>query len=160
MGKPNQRGGHYKGKVLALVDRTTGKARAQVVDRLSKKDLEPIIRANVAKEARMMTDEATYYLWLADAFAEHQSVNHGAGEYVRGEAHTNTLEGFFSIFKRGMKGVYQHCAHRHLHRYVAEFEFRYNNRSALGVEDRERARAALAGAAGKRLKYNPADRRP
>ena len=76
-----------------------------------------------------------------------------AGEYVRGDVHTNTVEGYFSIFKRGMKGVYQHCSEKHLHRYLAEFDFRYNNRTALGVEDVERAVKALEGVAGKRLTY-------
>lgn len=81
-------------------------------------------------------------------------MNHKAGEYGRGEAHTNTMEGFFSIFKRGMKGVYQHCGHKHLHRYVAEFEFRYNNRVALVVEDSQRAINLLLSAKGKRLTYH------
>lgn len=94
-----------------------------------------------------------YYHWLAEMFAEHQTVVHSAGEYVRGDAHTNNLEGFFSIFKRGMKGIYQHCAKRHLHRYAAEFEFRYNNRMARGVDDAARAAVALAGSRGKRLTY-------
>jgi hypothetical protein len=80
-------------------------------------------------------------------------VVHGADEYVRGDVHTNNLEGFYSIFKRGMKGVYQHCAEKHLHRYLAEFDFRYNNRSALGVEDSARAAVALRGIVGKRLTY-------
>jgi hypothetical protein len=84
-------------------------------------------------------------------------VNHGAGEYGRGRVHTNTVEGSFSIFKRGMKGVYQHCSEKHLHRYVAEFEFRYNNRTALGVEDGERSRQALRGLIGKRLTYRRFD---
>ncbi len=84
-------------------------------------------------------------------------VNHGAGEYGRGNVHTNTLEGFYSVFKRGMKGVYQHCSERHLHRYVAEFDFRYNNRVKLGIGDAERADCALRGIVGKRLTYrNPA----
>ena len=100
-----------------------------------------------------MTDEAGQYAHLGKEFASHEYVNHGAGEYGRGEVHTNTLEGYYSIFKRGMKGIYQHCSERHLHRYVAEFDFRYNNRSALGVEDAERATAALKGIIGKRLTY-------
>ncbi len=101
----------------------------------------------------MMTDEAGQYLNLGDHFASHESVNHGKEEYVRGDAHTNSVEGFYSIFKRGMKGVYQHCSERHLHRYVAEFDFRYTNRSARGCEDQERANRALSGVAGKRLTY-------
>ncbi len=142
-----------KMKVLALVDRETGVVRSQVIDHLSRRDIEPILKENIAKEARMSTDEASYYRKLGDHFAEHMSVNHSAEEYVRGEAHTNTLEGYFSIFKRGMKGVYQHCAKKHLHRYAAEFEFRYNNRQSKGVDDRDRAEALLSGIAGKRLMY-------
>ena len=120
---------------------------------MSRRDIEPIIKQNVAREARMSTDEASYYRQLGNHFAEHMSVNHSAGEYGRGEAHTNTLEGYFSIFKRGMKGVYQHCGKKHLHRYAAEFEFRYNNRIANGVDDLGRSMLALQGARGKRLTY-------
>jgi hypothetical protein len=80
-------------------------------------------------------------------------VSHGIGEYGRGEITTNTIEGFFSIFKRGMKGVYQHCAKEHLERYLAEYDFRYNTRSALGIEDQERTTIALRGIKGKRLTY-------
>ena len=92
-----------------------------------------------------MTDEGGHYSRLGSDFASHETVQHKADEYVRGDVHTNTVEGYFSIFKRGMKGVYQHCSEKHLHRYVAEFDFRYNARSALGVEDVERTRRALAG---------------
>ena len=90
-------------------------------------------------------------------FAAHETVKHSAGEYVRGDIHTNTVEGAFGIFKRGMKGVYQHCAEKHLHRYLAEFEFRYNHRIALGVDDTTRAAAALKGMKGKRLTYRRTD---
>ncbi len=82
---------------------------------------------------------------------------HGQGEYVRGTVHSNTIEGYFSIFKRGMKGVYQHCAEKHLHRYLAEFDFRYNNRTKLGIDDQQRSANALKGIVGKRLTYNPAN---
>ena len=119
------RGYLHKSKVLALVDRSTGRSRAQVVDHLSKKDVYPILQANIAREANIMTDEAPMYRGLDKLFADHLSVNHGAGEYGRGSTHTNTIEGFFSIFKRGMRGIYQHCAHKHLHRYLAEFDFRF-----------------------------------
>lgn len=154
---PRKAGHQHKMKVIALVDRETGRARAQVIDHLSKKDIKPIILANVAREARMMTDEASYYLWLEQIFAEHHSVVHSRGEYVRGDAHTNTLEGFFSIFKRGMKGVYQHCGKQHLHRYAAEFEFRYNHCAALEIDDTQRANAIIKGAEGKRLTYRRTD---
>ena len=145
-----------KMKILALVDRDTGKVRSQVIDHLSRRDIEPIIKKNVAREARMSTDEASYYRQLGKHFAEHMSVNHQAGEYGRGEAHTNTLEGYFSIFKRGMKGIYQHCAKKHLHRYAAEFEFRYNNRIGNGCDDAARARILIQGISGKRLTYRGA----
>ena len=156
-GSKKGRGYAHKHKVLALVDRTTGKARMMVVDTLSAKALAPILNENIAKEARLMTDEANYYTVIGREFAEHGVVAHTKGEYGRGEVHTNTIEGFFSVFKRGMKGVYQHCGKRHLHRYAAEFNFRYDNRSANGVEDQERAEIALKGIRGKRLTYQQPD---
>jgi hypothetical protein len=100
-----------------------------------------------------MTDEGTWYRQPGRSFADHQTVAHRRKEYRRGAAGTNTVEGFFSIFKRGMKGVYQHCAEKHLHRYLAEFDFRYSNRIRLGVDDVERTRRAIVGAGGKRLIY-------
>jgi transposase-like protein len=147
------RGYAHKHKVLALVDRKAGTARTMVVDDLKATTLTPILTDNIAREARVMTDEAGYYNRLKDEFADHEFVRHGAEEWARGEVHTNTIEGFFSIFKRGMKGVYQHCAKKHLHRYAAEFEFRYNNRVALGYSDSDRAGRALQGIKGKRLTY-------
>src|SRR5690606_7031355 len=110
------------------------------------------------RETRLMTDAARYYVAVGKEFAEHASVDHGRDEYVRGEIHTNTVEGYYSIFKRGMKGVYQHCSEKHLHRYLAEFDFRYSNRSALGVEDQQRAGLALEGMKGKRLTYKGPNR--
>ena len=100
-----------------------------------------------------MTDEASHYIGVGREFASHGSVNHKRDEYVRGDIHTNTVEGYYSIFKRGMKGVYQHCAEKHLHRYLSEFDFRYSNRIALGVDDGERRTLAIKGASGKRLTY-------
>lgn len=152
-GVPKGRAYHHKMKVLSLVDRETGRARSIVVDDLKRDTIEKFVGENVAREARLMTDEAWFYGRIGKEFADHQSVAHQKEEWVRGDAHTNTIEGYFSIFKRGMKGVYQHCGKRHLHRYVAEFEFRYNNRSALGVEDGQRVRSALGGIKGKRLTY-------
>jgi transposase-like protein len=157
--KPNARGGHHKHKVLALIDRDTGRARSMVIEDVNAKEIGPILRENIDKEARLVTDEASHYLPLGKHFADHASVNHGKGEYVRGEIHTNTAEGYFSVFKRGMKGVYQHCGKKHLHRYVAEFEFRYNHRIANGVNDTARAAAILKGAEGKRLTYRRPDAR-
>ncbi len=147
------RGYHHKHKVLSLMDRSTGKARSMVVDSLKASDLAPILRENIAKEAMLMTDEAAYYTKIGREFGGHEIVRHGTGEYGRGEHHTNTIEGYFSIFKRGMKGVYQHCAKKHLHRYLAEFEFRYNNRAALEILDGRRTANALSGIVGKRLLY-------
>jgi transposase-like protein len=147
------RGGHHKLKVLALVDRETGRSRAMVVDSTKATDLAPIIFHNIAREARLMTDEAYHYSAFSLSFADHQTVNHRRAEYVRGEAHTNTIEGYFSIFKRGMKGVYQHCAKKHLNRYLAEFDFRYTHRVANGYNDTNRADQLLLGVVGRRLTY-------
>ncbi|MCK0167054.1 IS1595 family transposase [Jannaschia sp. S6380] len=155
---PNARGGDHKMKVLTLVDRETKQARSIVVDDIKKSTLVPILRENISREAFVLTDEARQYQGLATSgdFSGHDWTTHSAGEYVRREApevHTNTVEGFYSIFKRGMKGVYQHCGKQHLHRYAAEFDFRYNHRVANGVDDAERGQIALRGATGKRLTY-------
>ena len=147
------RGYAHKHKVLSLVDRSTGRAKSIVVDDLRSKTLVPILKKNIAKEATIYTDEASQYMHLDQHFEDHDFVRHGAGEYVRDDVHTNTIEGYFSIFKRGMKGVYQHCAKKHLHRYAAEFAFRYSNRSAAGIDDRDRANLALQGTRGRRLTY-------
>ncbi len=152
-GSVKRRGHGHKNAILSLVDRNSGQVRSFHVEGTSAADIVPIIKANVAKETAMMTDEGGHYFTLGDHFATHESVSHKADEYVRGDVHTNTVENFYSMFKRGMKGVYQHCSEKHLHRYVAEFDFRYNNRIALGVGDKERAVHALEGATGKRLIY-------
>lgn len=157
-GAVKRRGYAHKNAILSLVDRNSGQVRSFHVDGTSAKDLLPIIRANVAREAAIMTDEAGQYEKLGDEFASHESVNHSAGEYGRGDAHTNTAEGFYSIFKRGMKGIYQHCSEKHLHRYVVEFDFRYNNRVRLGVNDVSRTEVALRGIVGKRLTYRDSSR--
>ena len=148
------RGGAHKMKVMTLVDRDTGRAKSVVVDDLRKDTMAQVISDNMSKEARMITDEYRQYKLMAkDVAAQHDTVNHAAGEYGRGDIHTNTVEGFYSIFKRGMKGVYQHCGKQHLHRYAAEFDFRYNHREANGVNDAERADVALSAAIGKRVLY-------
>jgi transposase-like protein len=147
-----RRGHGHKNAVLALVERG-GRVRSFHVDGVSAADIVPIVKANVAKETAMMTDEGGHYFTLGDHFASHESVSHKADEYVRGDVYTNTIEGYFSIFKRGMKGVYQHCGEKHLHRYLAEFDFRYNNRSRLGINDNERVTKIAAGITGKRLTY-------
>jgi hypothetical protein len=156
-GVPKRRGYAHKHAVLTLVERG-GDARSFHVDGTAAKDVVPILKANIARETRMMTDEAGQYTHLKKDFAEHEVVRHGAEEYVRGDAHTNTVEGFYSVFKRGMKGVYQHCSEKHLHRYLAEFDFRYNNRVARGVDDTQRTGRALRGVVGKRLTYRSAYR--
>lgn len=151
---------HNKNKVLSLVDRSTGRVRSFVVDRLNSEVVGEILAANIAKEARLVTDEASHYIRAGKTFdGGHEWVRHRAEEYVRGDVYTNTIEGYFSIFKRGMKGVYQHCSKKHLHRYMAEFDFRYSNRSATGCEDQERAMRALVGGIGKRLTYRSPDGR-
>ncbi|HAY05563.1 MAG TPA: IS1595 family transposase [Hyphomonas sp.] len=150
---------HHKMKVLSLVDRETKQARSVVVDTLDKKTIWPIVRENVSKEARILTDEARHYLGIGYHYGSHKSVHHGSGEYVSAAdpaIHTNTVENYFSVFKRGMKGTYQHCGKQHLHRYLAEFDFRYNNRIALGVDDKARADAIVCGIQGKRLTYETA----
>jgi transposase-like protein len=146
------RGYGHKFKVLSLVDRTTGKARSFKVDNVDGKTIIPIVRENIAKEAVVMTDDAAHYKHLKAGFAGHEIVRHSKGQYGYGVVHTNTIEGYFSIFKRGMKGIYQHCSEKHLHRYLAEFDFRYNERK---VTDGERAETALKGIKGKRLTYAP-----
>ena len=152
-GIPRPRGGFpHKCAVLTLVNRE-GEARSFQVEDTRARNIVPIVKANIAREARLATDEAGVYKKVGRTFAQHESVNHLHDEWVRGEFHTNTVEGYFSIFKRGMRGVYQHCSEKHLHRYLAEFDFRYSNRSALGCEDTERTERAIRGAEGKRLTY-------
>lgn len=150
-------GGHgHKFGVLSLVDRDTGQSRWFAFDAFRKTEVHPIVRANISREARLMTDEHTMYQRIGKEFAEHGTTMHRAKQYVDFDdrsIHTNTVEGAFSIFKRGMKGIYQHCREHHLHRYLAEFEFRYNNREKLEISDTIRAEIALRGVVGKRLTY-------
>jgi hypothetical protein len=127
------------------------------------------VTENIDREARLHTDESKLYGDAADHFAAHETVKHSTGEYVRRifkpepggftveKVHTNSAEGYFSIFKRGMRGIYQHCAEKHLHRYLAEYDFRYNHRVALGIGDIDRTLAAIRGVAGKRLLYRQPD---
>ncbi len=159
-GMPVRSGFNHKMKVLTLIDRDTKTARSCVIDDLKIATIAPIINENVAKEAALMTDEAHRFKSIGKGFASHDTVNHARDEYVRyGKpmVTTNTVENYFSVFKRGMKGVYQHCAKKHLHRYLAEFDFRYSNRSANGVDDTMRAAKTLSMIGGKRLTYRRAD---
>jgi transposase-like protein len=155
-GRALQKGTGHKMAVLALVDRDSGKSRWFHIENSRASDIHPIVAANISREARLMTDEAKMYRKIGREFAEHGTTVHAAFNYVSREdrtIHTNTVEGAFSIFKRGMRGVYQHCAEHHLHRYLAEFEFRYNTRTANGFDDRQRGGEALRGIIGKRLTY-------
>ena len=151
-GVPVNRGTAHKMAVLSLVERG-GEVRSFPINTTKAKEIGPIVNKHIAKESDLMTDEATQYQPIGKRFASHGWVTHSAGQYVDGPVHSNTVEGYFSIFKRGMKGVYQHCSEQHLHRYLAEFDFRYNNRVANGINDKERVDNALSGAAGKRLTY-------
>jgi transposase-like protein len=151
-GKTKKAGYHHKLAVVTLVERD-GKARSFHVDKATVASVMPILRTNVDRKTAIMTDESKIYTQVRDEFASHQSVNHEKKQWRHGNAHTNTIEGFFSVFKRGMKGVYQHCDEQHLQRYLTEFDFRYNHRAALNVSDDERAVAAHKGAEGKRLTY-------
>jgi transposase-like protein len=165
--KKGRPGRSHKNAVLTLVERG-GAARSFHIDGSAISDITPIVKANVAPQATVMTDEAKHYYDLAETFAGHRTVKHSDEEYVRHDvwiegdkihfdtAHTNTVEGFYSIFKRGMKGIYQHCKEKHLHRYLSEFDFRYSNRVRLGVSDVERTERAIKGIVGKRLKYRAA----
>lgn len=149
------RGVGSKRKVVTLVERG-GRARSIKVESLRLPDIHRALET-ADRASTLYTDEAKHYRRIGHTFAGHQSVEHGKGEYGRGLVHTNTVEGFYSIFKRGMRGIYQHCGEQHLHRYLKEFDFRYSNRSALGVNDTQRAEIALSGIVGKRLTYRRTD---
>lgn len=155
-------GGVGKEMAFALVERG-GKVRSHHLADISAKTLRPILDqqfGEFATKTKLMTDGEGQYRIIAPMFASHDVVNHGIGEYVRGEAHTNTIEGYFSILKRGVMGTYHHVSQQHLKRYLAEFDFRYNERSALGVSDTERALKAVRGTVGKRITYQGTDRAP
>ena len=156
-GQPKRRSGatSHKNTVLTLVERG-GSARSFHIESTTVADIAPILRENIRRESKLMTDEARHYLEVGREFDSHDAVNHSKYEYARYAEDvitTNTVEGYYSIFKRGMKGVYQHCAEKHLHRYLSEFDFRYSNRVALDVNDGERRTLAIKNAAGKRLTY-------
>ncbi|HLO19135.1 MAG TPA: IS1595 family transposase [Sphingomicrobium sp.] len=148
-------GGAGKEAVFSLVERG-GKVRSHHVPNVTAVTLRPILKAHVHEATFVMTDEGATDKSIGRDFKKHGMVNHGLGEYVRGDIHTNTVEGYFSIFKRGIYGCYFHVSEAHLHRYLAEFDFRYNNRIALGIDDLARADRALIGAKGKRLTYRTA----
>ena len=154
--KPKKRSFFHKQKVLSLLDRERRETRSMVIDNVTSAEIFPILNENIAREARIMTDDASQYTSLRIYFRKHEKVNHRRGEYVNPlnkVVHVKTIESYFSLFKRGMRGIYQHCKKQHLHRYLAEFDFRYNNRIAKGVDDVSRADALLKGVVGKRLTY-------
>jgi transposase-like protein len=151
---PGAGGYGHKRAILALVERK-GRVRSFHINGANRSKIRPVMDQNIDKATRVFTDGANYYRFMP--VATHETVDHSKGEYVRytkGEKiHTNTIEGVFSIFRRGMVGTYQHCGEQHLNRYLAEFDFRYSNRAALGVDDAARADIALKGIEGKRLMY-------
>jgi hypothetical protein len=156
--KKVERGTGHKHAVMALVERG-GRARSIHVKDMKRENLYAVM-SHADRRSRLQTDEARHYWKVGREFTGgHGRVEHQRDEYVKGADHTNTIEGFFSIFKRGMKGVYQHCSGRHLQRYLAEFDFRYNARAALGVDDASRTERTLRGIAGKRLTYRSPDRK-
>jgi transposase-like protein len=155
---PGSQGGANKAPVVSLVERD-GSVRSFHVPNVTAETLGPVITANVDKATYLMTDGSTVYPGIGAGFAGHGWVNHSIEEYVRAYFwHTNTVENYFSILKRGIVGVYHHVSEAHLHRYAAEFDFRYNNRMGLGVDDVTRADRALAGVKGKRLTYRTTNR--
>jgi len=166
-GMKKRRGYAHKEAIFSLVERK-GNVRSFHVADVTANTLKPKLKENAAPNAHLMTDDAGQYRNMNKEFAGHDVVNHSAGEYVRGNVHTNTVEGFFSIFKRGMYGVYQHVSSHHLERYTTEFDFRYNHRETrvkvdgkwtkAGYNDAERTQALLKGISGKRLMYRASDR--
>jgi transposase-like protein len=151
-GWQKERGTSSKRKVMTLVERG-GRSRSFKVDQIDAPTVRKVLFENIVQPTRLMTDEAHHYRIPGRFFGSHERVNHSEQEYARGDVTTNTVEGFFSIFKRGMLGIYQHCDERHLHRYLVEFDFRYSHRSKLGYSDTARAAKAMQGAIGKRLTY-------
>lgn len=155
------RGGVNKRPIIALIERG-GSARTFHVAEANVATVHKIMRESIDPKSKLHTDGHTMYIGIGREFAEHGRVDHSMGEYVRyedgGVVHNNSCESYFSVFKRGMKGVYQHCSEKHLHRYLAEFEYRFNNRVAVGVDDEQRAETVIAQVIGKRLTYKAADR--
>ncbi len=143
--------------VMTLIERG-GSSRSVKVDRMSADMVHHVLTEQVDQRSRLMTDESTLYKMAGREFASHEAVNHSKKEYARGDVTTNTVEGFFSVFKRGMRGTYQHCKERHLARYLAEFDFRYSNRAALDIDDQMRTSNLVRGIVGKRLTYRTVNR--
>ena len=153
--RKGKHGSAQKRIVFGLVERG-GNVRTFHFKQATAEEVRQIVVKNVSRKSTLNTDESPIYTALGTEFAAHETVTHSKNEYVRGSTHTNTVENVWSVFKRGMKGIYQHCGEAHLHRYLAEFDFRYNRRSALGISDTERVQDAIRGAAGRRLTYRKA----
>jgi transposase-like protein len=153
-GRPYLKGNKVRNSraIVSLVERG-GNVRSFRVAVADGSTVANIVNENVLRETRLQTDESRLYTKVGANFAAHETVNHSAKEYARDDVTTNSVEGYFSIFKRGMKGVYQHCGEKHLHRYLAEYDFRFNHREALGFNDGERATRAIVNASSKRLTY-------
>ena len=154
--KGGKTGGGDKRTIVALVERG-GRARAQHMNTVTAQNMRHFLALHADKTSRLHTDESKLYPALGKEYATHETVNHGAKEYARGDVTTNSVEGFFGIFKRGMVGVYQHCGEQHLQRYLDEFSFRYSNRAKVGIEDARRAVLAMQGGEGKRLTWRRPD---
>ncbi len=152
-----RRGFAHMNPVFALVERG-GAVRSFHVPTVRADTLRPLLHGQASHDSHFMSDELAVYKLLGHRFKSHQAVKHSADEYVRGDVHTNTIEGFFSILKRGVYGTYQHVSEAHLHRYLAEFDFRYSNREKLGINDTQRASIALKSAKGRRLTYETTGR--
>jgi transposase-like protein len=155
-GRPYTKGGRFgpagKRAIVSLVERG-GSVRSFHVENADKATINIIVSKNIANETRLHTDDSRIYGDALSHVTSHETVRHAAGEYVRDDVHINSAEGYFSVFKRGMKGIYQHCREKHLHRYLAEFDFRHNAGVALGVNDATRTERAVCGILGKRLTY-------
>ncbi|MCC6478563.1 MAG: IS1595 family transposase [Sphingomonadaceae bacterium] len=155
VGAAKNRGPMHKMRIVSLLDKRTGKTRSVYAPGLTANEVAQIVSENVHRESILVTDESPYYKNIGKRFVGHVRLLHGANQYVKNGKTTNDIEGFFSIFKRGMRGVYQHCSERHLHRYLAEFDFRYSNRQVNGIDDYLRSIEAMKGISGKRLTYRP-----
>ena len=142
----------HKNAIFSLVERG-GQVRSFHIPAVTGATLKPILESQMSADTNLMTDDARHYKQMGKVSATHETVAHTKKEYVRGNIHTNTIEGFFGLLKRGLIGTYHHVGSHHLQRYVSEFDFRYNNRTALGVTDAERTDTALKGIVGKRLTY-------
>jgi len=156
--KSGKSGGAQKRVIVSLIERG-GDVKSFHVKQANKENVTALVNQNIDHESDLFTDESRLYHGMNEQFTSHQTVKHTRGEYVRGQVHTNTIENYFSVFKRGMRGTYQHCREKHLHRYLAEFDFRHNNRIAMGHGDIGRADFILEGVVGKRLTYETASAR-